>query len=198
MIFNSLFFQIILAALAISIAVIYVQPTFIRIGAAQDAISQYKVEREKVSEVNQILSTLVNRLNGISATDRKALVTYMPDKVDNVAVSKDIFNLAGASGLEIRNIVYDEKSQLNQVPVVATSSHLTIPIKHTFTASVVGTYEQTKAFLLLLEQSNYPLEVHDLKITTATADATTPGVQSRQSTLERLNSEIKIVTYSRI
>ena len=170
---NSFFFQIILACLAIAILVLYLKPTFADIGEIQDAISQYKEEQQKVNEVNVKLAGLVNRANTISAEDQTKLLTYMPDKVDTISVTRDIFNISVQAGVHIADIDYkdieNKDSDLSEVSSVSTSE----PVTHNFTVGLSGDYAEIKEFLLLIEQSNYPLEVHSLEVTDSTDDILT-------------------------
>ena len=53
---NSLFFQVVMAGLAVAIVILYIQPAFLRIDETQDAIDQYKNEHQKVAEVNNQLT----------------------------------------------------------------------------------------------------------------------------------------------
>lgn len=160
MIGNSFIVQIGMAAISVGILFFYVQPTFSKIGETQDAISQYQVETAKVSEVNAKLSTYVNRINSISAADMRALLTYMPDEVDHVAVTRDIFNMADATNVYLSGVQYDELQQVYTLGLPEDND----PKAHSFTVEGLGNYEDVKVFLALLEQNNYPLEVHDLKL----------------------------------
>lgn len=182
MVFNSLFFQLLLVGLSIAITIVYVQPTFIKIGAAQDSIIQYQTEREKIVEVNKKLNDLVTKVNNISAADQKALLIYMPETLDSVAVSRDIYNMSTISAVFMNDIDYSQGiAQPNQGVIGGANM---IPVKHKFSVNVTGTYSEIKSFLLLLEQNNYPLEVHELKITSSEKDD--------------LIAEMEIISYSRI
>ncbi len=182
MIFNSLFSQIVLAVLAIGLAIVYIQPTFERIGAIQDAIAKHQTESANVVAINQKLADMINRVNNISASDQRALLTYLPDKVDYIAVSRDIYNISQMSGVEMTKITYNENQVTQTSDLDKTDQNLSVP--HTFSASVTGSYDEIKAFLLALEQNNYPLEVRDLSITA--------------SEEKNLNASLEIVTYSSI
>jgi hypothetical protein len=178
MIGNSFIVQIAMAALSVGILFFYVHPTFSQIGQTQDAISQYQVETAKVSEVNAKLANYVNRINSISSADMRALLTYMPDEIDRVAVSRDIFNMADATDVYLSGVQY---TQLQQVYALGLPSD-NDPVAHAFTIEALGTYEDIKEFLSLFEMNNYPLEVHKAKLS-----ATDTG-------LVQLNATV--VTYS--
>ena len=181
---NSFFFQIILACLAIAIVVLYLKPTFVDIGKIQDAITQYKEEQQKVNEVNLKLAGLVTKTNTISSEDQTKLLTYMPDKIDTISVTRDIFNISVQAGVNIGNVDYGDKNNGNKVGDESGSSldSTSEPVAHKFNVGFSGDYAAVKNFLLLLEQSNYPLEVHNLEVT-----GSSEGI---------LTTKMEIVTYS--
>jgi Tfp pilus assembly protein PilO len=183
---NSLFFQIVMAGLAIGIVILYIQPAFVRIGTTQDAIDQYQTEIEKVSEVNNKLTELINQVNTISAADQRDLLIYMPNEVDNISVSRDIYNLASASNVTLVDVNGTEERQKTTDNALESEKAVAeaLPVPHSFSVSISGSYENIKSFLSKLEQSNYPLEVHDLEIAA--------------SALEELTAKMEIVTYSHL
>lgn len=180
MILNSLFFQLLLAGLALAITFTYVKPTFAEIGVIQDSISHYKTEYNKISEVNKKLADLVNKANSIPANDQRALLIYMPETLDDIAVSRDIYNISSISGVFMSDIKYSKDTKTDAL----TEESKLLPVKHIFSTNVTGSYDEIKSFLLLLEQNNYPLEVHNLTISSSEDDI--------------LITELQIVTYSRI
>ncbi len=180
---NSLFFQVVMAGLAIAIVFLYIQPAFLRIGETQDAIDQYKNERQKVTEVTNQLNQLIEKVNSISATDQRDLLVYMPNKIDNISVSRDIYNLASAAQVDLTSVNYIENKRVDigeEEEVIKEA----LPIPHRFSVNINGSYEDIKKFLGLLEQSNYPLEVHILEVA--------------PSLLNKLTANMEIVTYSHL
>lgn len=179
MILNSFIPQVVMLVLAAGIIFSYVQPTFIKIGSTQDAIGKYQTERQKVSDVNQKLSDLVAQVNNIPTDDQRALMIYMPDEIDNVAVSRDLFTMAKLSEVYLASVHYDGAVLSTLIDQSESKDN---PVLHAFKINISGTYDQIKAFLSLIEQNNYPLEVHDLRIV-----GSETGV---------LDAEIKVITYS--
>lgn len=187
---NSFLPQIAMIALSVGIIFFHVQPTFAEIGTIQDAIITYKSERQKVDDVNQKLSNLVSQVNDISTADQRALLTYMPDTVDQVSVSRDIYNMAESVDAYLKSVRYEGETNTSKkgkdtTKVKDKEKELSdTPIPHTFSLSLDGTYDQIKSFLSLLEQNNYPLEVHELKIISSSSRV--------------LSAEMKVVTYSHL
>ncbi len=169
-----------MAGLTLGIIFTYVQPTFAKIGTLQEAIVQYQTESGKVTDVINTLSNLVAKTNNIPASDLKALLTYMPDTVDHVSVSRDILNISEQAGAFLESVDYRGVLVNANQP----EGEEVMPVEHTFDVTLRGTYDQIKSFLVMLEQNNYPLEVHELKI-----NSTDTGVVS---------TEMTIVTYSHI
>ncbi len=177
MIANSFFTQVVMTILAVGILFFYVNPTFTNIGVIQDSIMQYQTEKGKVNEVNAQLASLKQRLNNISASDTKALMTYLPEKVDQMAVSRDLLSIAEESNVYLQSVRYDKST-----PAGATNNKDKNLLKHTFSLSLVGSYEDVKVMLGKLEQNNYPLEVHKLGL-----NADEEGV---------ITAAVSVITYS--
>ncbi len=180
MIFNSFVTQIGMLILGVGIVFTYVQPTFAKIGTMQSTIAQYQEEQRKVNEVNGQLARLVDEVNLITASDMRALMTYMPDEVDHVAVSRDIFTMAEIAEVYLEDITYD--GLLLDIQTSEEVVEELMPTQHAFSTTISGTYEQIKSFLQLLEQNNYPLEIKDL-----TMMSTETGI---------IETTLLIITYS--
>lgn len=199
MFYNSLFFQVILAGVALALVVIYVEPTFKNIGELQSQIDRYQEEINKINDTNTLLRNLASQIEEIPEAKQRALLTYMPDKIDKVAVSRDIFNLAEAAGLEVEGIKAEEKKTTNQIQEVSslTEKYLTPPVPSKFTVNLKGGYEDLKVFLKSLEISNYPLEIGNLDVSSPGINQTQVTAQDRANA-ENLNVNIDIITYSHI
>jgi len=199
MFYNSLFFQVILAGIAFALVIIYIEPTFKNIGEVQSQIERYQEEIEKITNTNAKLKGLVSQIESIPEANQRALLIYMPDKVDKIAVSRDIFNLAEAAGLLVEGIKADDKKKTNQIQEVTSlaNKHLTPPVPNKFTVNLKGRYSDLKNFLHSLEKSNYPLEVTNLEVSSPSVNQNQATAQDRANA-EILNVNIDIVTYSHI
>lgn len=179
MIFNSFVTQIGMLILGVGIVLTYVKPTFAEIGVMQSTIVQYQEEQRKVNEVNAQLASLVAQVNLITTSDMRALTTYMPDMVDHVAVSRDIFTIAELAGVYLQDVTYD--GEIAAAGDSGTSLEPQ-PTQHGFSTRVSGTYDQVKFFIELLEQNNYPLDIQEM-----TLDGTEIGL---------INADLVLITYS--
>lgn len=179
MIFNSFVTQIGMLILGVGIIFTYVKPTFAEIGTMQSAIAQYQEEQEKVNEVNAQLSSLVAKVNVITVSDMRALMTYMPDMVDHVAVSRDIFTIAEIAGVYLKDVSYDGEIVASAAPEAGPQLQ---PTEYAFSTNISGTYDQVKYFLQLLEQNNYPLDIQEMSLV-----GTEIGL---------INADMVLITYS--
>lgn len=179
MIFNSFFTQVFMAVVAGGIVLFYIKPAFTEIGVLQSAVLEYQTELEKVNSTNDKLAGLSSKLSLVSAADAKSLVRYMPDTVDDVAVSRDIFIIAELSNVYLESVTYDG---IDTAAMAIEESAEEDPMAHGFSLNVLGSYTQLKVFFSRLEQNDYPLEVKDLKITSSETGL--------------LNADLSVVTYS--
>jgi hypothetical protein len=181
MILNSFFTQIVMLTLAVGMLFFYVRPTFGEIGKVQDSIIKYQEEQSRVNEVNAKLASLVSKLNAVSASDMKALLTYLPDQIDHVAISRDIYLMSEAAEMFLKDVEYS-KAVMNTAN--SELSDIEQPLRHEFTVSGEGSYEQIKKFLELTEKNNYPLEV--------------VGIQINSAETGLLSTEMTLATYSHL
>jgi len=161
-----LFSQISAIIISVVIGVFFVQPIVTEIGEIQTDISSYQDERQKVQVVNASLAEDVTFLQGISPLDRQKLATYMPRVVDDIAVLRDIEFMVAEAGLVYNSLAYEgiEQEVLSFVEDVDSVLGDNVPTKHSFSVDVTGGYTDIKTFMRILEQNNYPLEIHALDI----------------------------------
>lgn len=181
------FTQIAVAIIAIVIVFTYVRPTFTEIGEIQDKIAEFDAAIEKVSAVNNQLANLVSQVNSVSVEERQALLTFMPDHIDYVAIQRDIQSMAEASEVELMDLAYsgfDIETATEEDGVL-----LQKPVVHEFQVNVQGEYGNVKQFLRNLEENDYPLHVYMFDGTLADSEA---------ENLEEIEVGLLIETYSRL
>lgn len=172
--------QLGMVAVSIGIVITYIQPAFGEVEDIQNNIATYKTERDKVVTVNSRLSELMSDMGSVSNDDQRRLLTYMPDSIDEIAVSRDLLLITLQAGILYKDVKYgglgDRKGKKGSQAAEVSSQ------PHVFMLSVEGTYEQLKNLFRLLEQNNYPLEVQEVSI----------------GKLEGgfLSAEIRLVTYA--
>jgi hypothetical protein len=136
-----------------------VEPTFRDIGELQDDIVTYQTEQQKVSEVNDQLSSLIRVLNNVAPDDQRRLLTYMPNEVDSISVVRDLSLISEqARVVYISAISTGQGETVNQRKNEVVSDFIQ-PKEHLFNLTVEGMFDQIKNLFALLEQNNYPMEI---------------------------------------
>lgn len=152
--------QVLTIGLSIAIALLYIRPTFDDIGQIQTEINEYQTQREKIEKVNAELAAHVANLSSINPADIQRLTTYMPRFVDEVGVMRDLQFVVEQSGLIFKNVGYGGSGQRRG----QAAREKLDPVQHQFSIVAEGTYSQVKDLFSLLEQNEYPLEVHTANI----------------------------------
>lgn len=150
---------------AITIGIIYIQPTIADIRTIEDTTTLYKNEITKVSAVNQNLSAQLATLEAISPGDNQALEKYLPNSVDEVAVMKDITTIFSTVGVAIAGIDYvlpDTKNSNVDSDTVDPYQGLD---QSNFTVTATLDNQQLLRILNAIEINDYLLQVSSLKIT---------------------------------
>lgn len=160
--FKGLFSQLVIIAIAIGIIITYVKPTLAQIGVTQDDTAIYREERKKVAFVNQQLAQLVTKINQVPALDREALETYLPNpnNVDVIGVPRDLEFMTESVGANFL------QANLASIADAAYATDEVRLVPYAFNFSFDATYDQAKAILSLMEQNNYPLEIHSMEVST--------------------------------
>lgn len=189
-----LFSQILAVSLALTIGYFYVQPTIDEIGIIQTDTATYKAERIKIESINSQLAADMATFQSIPRADKERLATYMPKFLDDISVMRDISFIVQEASVVSTELSYD--GALNEDQKVfsqSDNSQSGLPsqpaIPHSFSLTLQGTYPNIKAFLRLLEQNEYPLEVHQL---TVSADET--GLLSVSMQLVTYVDQLVLVT----
>jgi Tfp pilus assembly protein PilO len=181
MIANSLITQALTIVIALAIVFTYIQPTFAKIQSTQEEIKVLRAERVTVESVNVKLNQLITERNRIAERDIRRLLNYLPDKVDEIKVLRDIEIMTKTPGLSLNAsaLKYNTSGTgSNRAPTANTSLK-----EHIFSLTMLTSYEHLKTFLLLLEANHYPLEVGSLRVSPAEGGL--------------LNVNLELVTYSR-
>lgn len=163
MMHKGLFSQIAMIALSVGIVFFYIEPTFTEISDTQDQITMYQTEREKVSDVNRTLASLVERLKQVPSQDQIKLLTYIPDAVDPVAVSRILQFIADDAGVLFRKVDYQgvKQAYVDDAEEEGLSDY---PTPHEFSVDIQGTYDQVKEAIAMIEKNEFPLEIHELEV----------------------------------
>lgn len=190
MTFNSLFFQIILAGLALALIFLFIKPAMADIGELQGAIIEYQKGIDNIEKVNKQIDDYSKKITDMKTDDKNSLLKYMPNKVDDVGVARDIFNIAKSSNLEVDDIRFDPKgTKVDLFTPPSMAKHRTMPVPYKFTIKVRGSYNDIAGFMQNIEDSDYPLEVFGLKLVKE-------GDTTNTATTNMLGADVEIITYS--
>lgn len=164
-----LFSQVLAVIIAITIGYFYVQPTVDEIGQIQTDTAEYASERKEIETINAQLAGDLATYQSISPTDKMLLDTYMPESIDDISIMRDISYIIEQANVTNTVLSYDgpvdsERSILS--PDANSNSALAerSATAHGFTVGLNGSYAEVKDFLSLLEQNEYPLEVHQMSL----------------------------------
>jgi len=182
MIANSLITQVITLVIALAIVFTFIQPTFAKIQSTQEEIKVLQAERATVESVNVKLNQLITERNRIAERDVRRLLNYLPEKLDEIKVLRDIEIITKTPGISLNASALKYNSQGSNSGSNRQPSTTGVR-EHNFSLTLMTSYEHLKTFLLLLEANNYPLEVGSLKVSTAEGGL--------------LNVNLELVTYSR-
>ena len=158
-----LFSQLMLTILSVLIIFTYIKPSLGEMKTIQDNIAIYEMEQQKVTQVNDKLSTLKSTITNIPEEDSRRLLAYMPNEVDIITVPRDIDLISKEAGILLKDIHYQGVNK-TAVGEVASAAALASPQAHVFELAVEGSYGQLKQFFSLVEQNAYPLEVREVSI----------------------------------
>lgn len=178
--------QIVLLVTAVVIVFTVIKPKFDSIQQTQAESVSYKNAVDNIAQYNARLQQLTNQARAISAEDLAALYRYLPEKVDTVAVGRDIYNIADKNGLLLLDVVAKDGTEVvTETEAVApalnpglaeggdpmmsgdagmfvegqSSRNSSVLMAHTFQVEAIGTYDSMKTMLQDLEKNNYPLRV---------------------------------------
>ncbi len=166
MIPSGLLTQIGMLIVSVTIVFTYIKPAFGNISVKQDNIAAYKEEKKKVISVNSKLASLISQIESVDSDDEFKIVSYLPDKLDEISVQRDIRFMIDKIGLIYRNLSISDKENDPNTSTQDnnTSRNSDKPKVHTISLEVAGDYQQLKEFLVLLESNAYPLELTSLKV----------------------------------
>ena len=190
----NLFFQISMIAIAVTIGVLYVNPTLKEIKITQANSLIYIEEISKVSAVNDALADKIAYIDNLSLANKQALLKYLPDKIDEVAVLKDLKSILSLQSIEPKTLTYKGTVDQKETPdsfgdsIDSTNSGL---ITHQFEISADITYTDLKGLLKALEVNNYPLS-----ITALTVNPSENGFLAVDISLATFSRQLEINTVS--
>lgn len=147
----------------------FVRPMFTEIQVLQGETNEYQEAVSKATEYNSRLRALISKREQFSAFDLERLDAFLPADTDEVRVLSDLEALATSHGLVFDQISvaieeaafdFDLVEAVQKTTVDAGKSTMTDKLVGTdMTFTVIGSYDQFKAFLVDIERSLVLMEV---------------------------------------
>lgn len=100
--------QVILTFIAIALVFLVVKPRLALVQDMQQQIATYSDAIDKATQYNSTVSNLKSRIDNLSAADKAALQTYMPNRVNVLMISRDIEAMVVESGMSLEDISADD------------------------------------------------------------------------------------------
>ena len=174
--------QIGMVVVAVVIVIMYIQPKITSIRQIQDLTNQYETETLNVSQVNESLKSKIIAIEAINPQDTQALARFLPDRVDDIAVQKDISLMLESQSITLYDIGYKGSTADKQASEDAINEYNSA-VEYYFSATFESTYAQLKNILSLFESNDYQLQVSNLKIS--------------ESAQGKLKVELNLTTFAR-
>ncbi|MBY0538648.1 hypothetical protein K2P47_04610 [Patescibacteria group bacterium] len=160
----SLVTQIGMIAIAVAIVVMYIQPKISSIRDTQDLITSYEIETQNVSQVNESLRAKISAIDAVAPQDIQALARFMPSKIDEISILKDMGTIIEAQSITEYDIAYQGSNSDQEVDEDSPSEYGSVT-EHYFSAGFEADYQQVKSVLAQLAANDYLLQVSNIKIT---------------------------------
>lgn len=158
--------QVGMIMIAVAIGMLYIRPSVVTIRETEDSVKLYQREVDNVSAVNQDLAGKIAAIDALPTADTQALLTYLPDSVDEIAVMKDILAILSQNNAATPDVVAK-----NTAPTSALSAEEPAPdtlvVPYDFEVKFKTTYPDLLKILSAFEGNNYLLQVTELKVVPA-------------------------------
>jgi len=151
----------------------FAKPEFAVIKATQGETEQYNDAAETAAALNSELDALVDKKRSFSAGDLERLDVLVPADINEVTILTDLNEIARTHNMLFGNVDVENSDKENAASGQAVTPSGDVGQRVTYTDfqvsditfSLIGTYEQFKAFLGDVEKSLVLLEVLDIEFT---------------------------------
>lgn len=172
--------QLALIAISLVVLIAFVKPMFVEIGGIQNELQQYNDAIAKASEFIARLQELDTKRDSFSSSEKDALDTFIPARIDQLKTMNEIQSIFDSENLQISSLTATEEvvPNTNNVPQEGTTDD--VINYQDFLVTFIGTYQQMKDTLNMIESDATLLEVQQLSFGAA-VDAKTPASGSTQN-----------------
>lgn len=157
--------QILLVIISVVIVFTYIRPSFQEMKSVQDETQEYKEALENATTFNQELQRLLSVANSYSSSELRLLERYLPDRVDVIAVMRDIETIVKNNKMALTGLSSELSGTEAYNPTNVPQGQANSDTKENslyvqqFVVETAGTYDQFKLLLQDFERNAYPLEV---------------------------------------
>lgn len=181
--------QILLIIISITIIFTYIQPTFADISVIQDELFQYSDAVAKAEEFNASMQSLLSTERSLTAQNMAALDVFLPANIDTPQVMRDIESMVDQSNITLENISAEEvTAPIEGVVFEGEEVKTSSLVFQDFEVDIVGSYEDVKNFLRVVEQNTYVLEVVKFDL----GDTKTAANSQSANTSETLTDDVSV------
>ncbi len=160
-------FSIIIALL---IFFFFAQPKFAEINATQNESLQYQNAAAKAQELNAELSAKLTEKRAYPVEALEKLDALVPESIDEIKILNDLNEIAKSHNMLFGNVSVSAADEFSNSEGVGEITAQTVNYADLITTdisfSLIGSYEQFKAFLNDIEQSLVMLEVLNISFST--------------------------------
>ena len=173
--------QVALITISLVIVFTFIKPLLGEIKTTQDEIFLYEDAVDKATQFNDKLQSLIAKRDAFSDSDRTALDTFIPTKIDSLKVMRDIEGIFASIRKPIISLSSTEIVKPQENDSRSNVVTLDVPsdnsIHQDFDVTFVGDYYDLKNVLEMLNKNETLLEVMELsfeKVDTAVSDENKP------------------------
>jgi hypothetical protein len=152
----------------------YTKPMFAEIKITQGEAAQYEEAASKAQELNAELARKLNEKRGYSVENLERLDALVPNSINEVKILADLSELARSHNMLFGNVNVENvdggtsnKSSSAEEGTALSQTVSYVDIENaSLTFSLIGTYEQFKAFLADVERSLVMMEITEIDFMT--------------------------------
>ena len=141
----------------------YIKPSYGTIKEQRTELASYKDTLEQAKQLEQTVAGFKTKIDGLDLEGMKKLEKMLPDSISNVNLIIDINNIAGNSGLSIRNIQLAQLAPSKVAKETTTKNSLYDSIDLSF--NVMASYSTFQVFASDIEKSLRLVDITSVSFT---------------------------------
>ena len=161
---NKVLFPLLLIVISIAAFFLWINPHYANVTALQTESNQSDDALAKVTQLESVRASLVDKENSFNQSDLAKLQALLPDNVDNIRLFLDIQGVASRYGTSIQNISVADQGQTAKTTQAIGPSGKQYG-QMTLSFSIATSYENLSLFLKDLENSLRLVEIKSLSFT---------------------------------